>query len=246
MRLLGLALWLGVVAWAAEICPPKAASTISGTAGVLRWSSFKGEPRPGKFCTGGEVRSPSPLDVSWLDAGIEKAAVSGWLQVAECCFDRVEQRESNLQVGQPPKAFAVSLWSAADEGLANHEEGYPDLIEEDARVRQMSIRGSLLVGGKEVRLDVLLKSTASQFGGQYAYQYVITNRSTPQVQVDWGQLAEMKKRIRPSVQPSANTITYIFLSHLQPREVDSRIVLTAGGGIPLSTLQMGGFQINFK
>src|SRR5690348_2890979 len=92
VRLLGLALWLGAVAWAAEICPPKAASMISGTSGVLRWSSFKGESRPGKFCIGAEIRSPSPLDVSWPDAGIEKAAASGWLQVAECCFDRVEQR----------------------------------------------------------------------------------------------------------------------------------------------------------
>jgi hypothetical protein len=245
VRVLGLALWLGVFAWAAELCPPTAASTVSGTAGPLRWSSFKGEPRPGKFCAGGEVRSQPPLEVSWPDAGIEKAA-GGWLQVAECCFDRVEQRRSTLQVGKPPKPFAVSLWSAAEEGLANHEEGYPDLIEEDARVRQMSIRGSLPVGGKDVRLDVVLKSTASQFGGQYAYQYVITNRSAPRVEVDWGQLAEMKKKIRPSVQSSANTVTYIFLSHLQPEEGDSRIILTTGTGISLSTFKMGGFQINFK
>ena len=246
VRLLGLVWWLGAAAWAAEICPPTAASTVSGTAGLLRWSSFKGEPRPRKFCTGAEVRSPSPLDVSWLDAGIEKAPVSGWLQVAECCFDRVEQRKSTLQAGKPPKSFAVRLWSAAEEGLATHEEGYPDLIEEDARVRQMSIRGSLSVGGRDLQLDVVLKATASQFGGQYAYQYVITNRSTPRIEVDWGQLAAMTKTIRPSVQSTANTITYIFLSHLQPQEADSRIVLATETGVPLSTVQMGGFQINFK
>lgn len=190
------------------------------------------------------MESPATAEVSWPDAGIEKAAVSSWLRIAECCFDGIARRKSTLQWGT--KSFAASTWSAAEEGLANHEEGYPDLIEEDARVRQMSIRGTLSAGGKEVHLDVMLKCTASQFAGQYAYQYVITNRSTPRVEVEWSQLADMKKKIKPSVQSTANTVTYIFLSGLQPEEEEGRINLSVVPGIFLSTLQMGGFQINFK
>jgi hypothetical protein len=37
------------------------------------------------------------------------------------------------------QSLEVTMHHAAEEGLASHEEGYPDLIEEDARVRPASI-----------------------------------------------------------------------------------------------------------
>ena len=166
------------------------------------------------------MEPPAAAELSWPDAAIERATVSGWLRVTQCCFDGIARRKATLRWGT--KNFAAGVWSAAEEGLANHEEGYPDLIEEDARVRQMSIRGSLSTGGKEVHLDIVLKCTASQFGGQYAYQYVITNRSTPQVEVAWIPLMEMKKKVRSSTQSTASTITYIFVDGRSPAEGEGR------------------------
>jgi len=233
-------------AWAADVCPRGTGAQGGGTSGIYEWISYSAEIRPQKYCVANEVgnKSAAPLTVSWPEAGIEKASVRGQLQIAECCFDGVEDRKATLQEGEPPRSRQVQMRHAAEEGLAQHEEGYPDLIEEEARVRLASIRGTLAAGGREVRVDVVLKCSASQFAKQFAYQYSITDRSLDPIEVDWSLLSGMRSLMTPSVQTIPKGKTYIFLSGKEPREAEGRVELRTKSGASAGIFRLEGFAAN--
>jgi hypothetical protein len=228
------------LACSADLCPPGQASPAGEVPGAVAWRSYRTEFRPGKFCIANEIRNEAknPLEIVWKDAGVEHALVRGQLQMAECCFDGVAKSKSTLQYGG--KSLEVTIERAAGEGLASHEEGYPDLIEEDARVRTVSIRGTLSAGGTDVRVDLLLKCSASQFAKQYAYQYSITDRSSDPVEVEWDLLAGMRKQAAPAVQVTPSGKTYLFLSDREPAEAEGRIEIRAKGGT-VAALRLDGF-----
>ena len=243
----GVRLWFLAVLAApllrpAEVCPPGKTLWTSGAPAAVLWNSYQAAPRPGKFCVGNQLRNPSPnpVEVAWQAAGVEHATLKGDLSVAECCFDGVARANATLRAGS--QIVEVTMNRAAEEGLANHEEGYPDLIEEDARIRTVSIRGTLSDSGRDVRVDLVLKCTASQFARQFAYQYSITDRSADPVEVKWDLLEKMRQRLTPSVQGASGGKTYLFLTDAAPREAEGRIELRTASGRTVAVFRFAGFQ----
>ncbi|HWC96105.1 MAG TPA: hypothetical protein VG456_05135 [Candidatus Sulfopaludibacter sp.] len=234
-------LCLGAAAFGADLCP--AGARESGTQpGVLAWSSYRGEVNR-KQCAGSEIRNTSgaPLDVSWTAAGMEQVHVQDRVEMAVCCFDGERSQKTVLHYGSPAKEVEALLWAPAEEGLENNEEGYPDLIEGDARVRTVTIRGTLRAGGETVRVDLLLKCSASKFAKQFAYQFSITDRSADAVDVDWDLLRQLRASVAPSVQPIPNGKTYIFLSEATPRESDAVVEVRTKAGAVAGRFRFGGF-----
>jgi len=225
---------------AADLCPPSGARENGSVPGVLEWSSFRGETR-GKFCIGSEIRNTSggPLKVSWPEAGIADAELADRLEVAVCCFDKEESR--NTVLAYAGKKLDVLTRVPAEEGLARHEEGYPDLMEEDARVRTVSIRGTLRAGAESIRVDLLLKCSASKFAKQFAYQFSITDRSPDPVDINWNLLRDLRASMSPAMQPIPSGKTYIFLSSLIPREAESSVELKTKTGQVAAWVRFDGF-----
>ena len=244
VRLLLSAALLCPLAWAAEVCPPGKSFDSGGVPGTLEWRSYQAQPRSHKFCTSNEIRNQATrsLEIAWLDAGIERAVLKGQLQIAECCFDGVAATKSELRYGT--KTAEVTMQRAAEEGLLNHEEGFPDLIEEDARVRTVSIRGTLSIGDSDLRVDILLKCSASQFAKEYAYQYSITDRSQDPVEVEWDLIGMMRKYTNPSVQGIPGGKTYLFLSAKTPKETQGRIELRTKSGGVAAVFRLDGFVMD--
>jgi hypothetical protein len=241
MRLLILSALACRMAGAADVCPLGKSFEAGGAPGTVMWLSYRAEPRPGKFCVGNEVRnqSPAPVEVAWPEAGLERAALQGQLQVAECCFDGVATTKAALQFGD--KAIEVTMHHPAEEGLAGHQEGYPDLIEEDARVRTVSLRGTLSAEGRQIAVDLTLKCSASRFARQYAYQYGITDRSADAIGIEWDLLERMRANSVPSVQPTPGGKTYLFLSDTMPKEAKGRILLRTRAGTVAAIFRFDGF-----
>lgn len=242
VRLCLLAVLAGPMIWGAEVCPPGASFRAGGMPGAVQWSSYRAEPRPGKFCVGNQLRNQSqnPVEVAWQAAGIERTVLKGDLSIAECCFDGVAAAKATLRAGS--QLMEVTMNRAAEEGLAGHEEGYPDLIEEDARIRTVAIRGTLSDSGRDVRIDLVLKCTASQFAKQFAYQYSITDRSADPIEVRWDLLDGMRQRLTPSVQAVSGGKTYLFLADAAPREAEGQIELRTAAGRTVAVFRLGGFQ----
>lgn len=242
VRLCVLAALAVPLVWGAEVCPPGKTVHAGGTPGAVLWSSYQSAARPGKFCTAGQVRNqaPEPAPIAWPGAGIDRADLKGDLQIAECCFDGVRAAKATLLYRTA--TLEATIERAAEEGRANHGEGYPDLIEEDARIRTVSIRGTLSDSGREVRVDLVLKCTASQFAKQFAYQYSITDRSADPIEVRWDLLDAMRQRLTPSVQAISGVKTYLFLTDAAPREAEGRIELRTAGGRTVGAFRFGGFE----
>lgn len=242
VRLRVLAVLAAPLLWAAEVCPPGRSAWTSGAPAAVSWNSYQAASRPGKLCIANQLRdeSSNPVEVSWQAAGIEQAVLKGDLSVAECCFDGVAAAKATLRAGS--QFVGVTVSRAAEEGLANHKEGYPDLIEQDARIRTVSIRGTLSDSGRDVRVDLVLKCTASQFAKQFAYQYSITDRSADPVEVKWDLLDNMRQRLTPAVQAASGGKTYLFLTDAAPRETDGRIELRTGAGQAVAVFRFGGFE----
>jgi hypothetical protein len=241
VKLLLLAAIACATVWSADLCPPGKSVDTGGVPGEILWRSYAGVPRPGKFCIGNQVRNEakSAVEIRWKEAGIERALVKGELQIAECCFDGAGLSKATLQYGS--HALELTIHHDEEEGLAHHEEGYPDLIDEDARMRIVSIRGTLSTGGQDVRIDILLKCTASQFAKQFAYQYSVTDRSTDPIEIKWDLIEGMQQRGRASVQAIPSGKTYLFLSDAPPQEKEGRITLETKSGAVGAVFRLDGF-----
>ena len=241
VRLLVLAAFAGAAAWGAEVCPPPKALDSEEQS-----VSYSIQVRPGKYCFANEIRSRphQTAEVAWREAGIESAVVTGSLRIAQCCFDAVETVGTKVHYASGD--IPAKVTRPAEEGLARHEEGYPDLIEEDARVRTVSIRGTLSSGGRDVRVDVQLKCSASQFAKQYAYQYSIVNGSPDPVDVAWDLVERMRRIVKPAQQIIPQGTTFVFLSDKAPAEAAGRVVIHTRSRSLLATFVLDGFAAGEK
>ena len=70
-----------------------------------------------------------------------------------------------------------------------------DVIIRIERLVGNSIRGTLGDAVHPVRVDLLLKCSASKFADQFAFQFVIANRSPDPVEVVWDQLRDLQRRL---------------------------------------------------
>lgn len=246
MRLLVLVLLLAPMAFGASVCPPGGASQTGLQAGVLTWRSYAGEIGKEKHCVGNEVRNASvaPLAVSWPEAGIAQAWVRDRIEVALCCFRAEETQRATLRYGTPERALPVTMHRESEKG--GEEDDYPDLIEADARERIAAIRGTLWAGSQPVRVDLLLKCSASRFANQYAYQFSITNRSEDPVEVDWDLLRNLRGKITPSVQPIPQGAAYLFLSAQHPDTAEGVVEVKTKSGKLAGRFHVGGFAPGLK
>lgn len=228
--------------FAAEVCPPGGEAASGTRLGVLAWNSSHVEVNK-KQCLVNELRNTSgkPLPVFWVEAGVQRAVVQDRVEVSICCFDGEAEGNAVLGYGSPAKELPVSMRIPAEEGVERHEEGYPDLIEGDARVRTVGIRGTLRAGEESVRVDLILKCSASQFAKQFAYQFSITDRSSDEVDVQWNLLNDLRARMTPSVQPIPKGKTYIFLSGVTPREAEAVVEVKTKSGRLAGRFRFDGF-----
>jgi hypothetical protein len=239
-----MALAAGALA-AADVCPPGGA-TLQGTQpGSLHWQSAAHSLAKEHVCLSNSVRnlSGSPLELRWEEAGIERAWVRDSLEVAVCCFEGERTDGAVLAYGAPPREVQIRMHLEPAEGSEDREEGYPDLIEADARVRTMGIRGTLAAGGRPVRVDVALKCSASRFANQYAFQFSIVDRSPDPITVDWDLLRKLQASIRPSIQPIPGGNTYIFLSEREPEEADGLVEIRTKTGELAGRFKVDGFSL---
>ena len=150
--------------------------------------------------------------------------------------------ESILDLSQL-ESGRIRMHREPEEGSEDREEGYPDLIEADARVRTVGIRGTLSAGSRPVRVDLALKCSASRFANQYAFQFSIIDRSSDAVTVDWDLLRNLQAAIRPSIQPVPGGNTYIFLADREPDEADGLVEIRTKAGQLAGRFKVDGFKL---
>jgi hypothetical protein len=226
------------------VCPPGGPAEQGVVPGVLEWHSAAHALAKDRYCFANQVRNlgSAALPVRWPDAGIDRAAVAGQLEMTFCCASSERSAASNLWIGMPEKPVAIRVRSEAEEGGAERDEGYPDLIESDARVKNYSIRGSLDAAGATAQIDLTLKCSASRFADRYAYQFAITDRSPVKLTVDWDLLRRMRDVARPSVQTIPGGVAYVFLSDRTPEEAEGIIDIRTKDDAPLARFRLDGYR----
>jgi len=231
-------------AQAAEVCPAGGSAEQDAVPAVVEWRSTAHALLKDRYCFANQVRNlgPVPLLVGWPDAGIDQAAVAGRLEVAFCCASAARTAPSRIWTGSPQKALAIRMRREPEEGSADREEGYPDLIESDARVKNYCIRGSLDADGTAVQVDLTLKCSASRFADRYAYQFAVSDRSAVPLRVDWDLLRQLRETVKPSVQPIPGGATYVFLSAHTPDEAEGIIEIRTKTGAPAARLRLNGYR----
>jgi hypothetical protein len=152
--------------------------------------------------------------VEWPDAGIVQAALAGRLEFAVCCFSQSADKD---------------------------DDDFPDLIDDDARTRSVSIRGTLGDTAHPARVDLLLKCSASKFADQFAFQFVIVNRSADRIEIVWDRLRELESRTAPLVQSVPGGKAFVFLTRTPPRGAKSAVVLKSADGSVLGRFVFDGF-----
>jgi hypothetical protein len=222
MKLLVLAM-AGVCAWAADLCPGADGTSYSARVGQKR-------------CVANRVTAMDT--VSWPAAGIERARVAGRLDVAVCCFRHESAQPEKLVIGDKESTVSTHREDPKAAGKEDDDDDFPDLIEEDAHGRAISIRG-MLVGAK---VDVLLRCTASKFADQYAFQFTVVNRSDKDVEVDWDHLREVRAASSPNVQPVAGGVAYVFITAKRPREAVATVEVKRGDRV-LGRFHFDGFTL---
>ncbi len=226
------------------MCPPGGSAERGETPGVLEWQSASHALAKDRYCFANQVRNlgAGPLSVRWPDAGIDRAAVAGRLEVSFCCTAGERVAASKLWAGTPEDLLAIHMRREPEEGSADREEGYPDLIESDARVKNYSIRGSLEASGATVQVDLTLKCSASRFADRYAYQFAVTDRSLVPLKVDWDLLRQMGEVAKPSVQTIPNGTAYLFLSDRTPDEAEGFLEIHTRTGASVARFRLDGYR----
>jgi hypothetical protein len=216
MKLLVLAL-AAVGGWAADLCPA------SGP----------------KRCAANQVTAKDT--VLWPAAGIERASVAGQLDVVVCCFRHQSVQPEKRTVGDQERMVETHREDPKPAGK-DDDDDFPDLIEEDAHGRAISIRGTLADGDRAVNVDVLLRCTASKFADQYAFQFTVINRSDKGVEVDWDHLRQVRAESSPNVQPVAGGMAYVFLTAKRPHEAVAAVEVKSGTSV-LGRFHFDGFTV---
>ena len=143
-----------------------------------------------------------------------------------------------LRLGDREMSVATHREGHDSSGDENH---FPDLIEDEAHAKSVSIRGVLSDGERAVRVDVLLRCSASKFAGQYAFQFTVINRSADGVEIDWDHLRKLRAEVAPSVQNVAGGTAYVFLTAKRPHEAGATVELRTKAGKVLGRFRFDGF-----
>jgi hypothetical protein len=175
--------------------------------------------------------------VEWPAAGIERV-VAERVEVAVCCFRHESAQREKVRVGDREVAVQTHREDPKAAGKEDEDE-FPDLIEDYAHGREVSIRGVL---GDGVKVDVLLRCTASKFADQYAFQFTVINKSDRGVEVDWDHLRQVRASASPSMQPVAGGMGYVFLTAKRPKEAVAAVELRRSGTV-LGRFRFDGFTL---
>lgn len=230
MRPLLVGLLAAAGAFGADLCPH------SGDAG--EWQSW--EAKVGRrHCVGNAVNTADRVE--WTAAGIEEASSAGHVEFAVCCFSSEVKKDALLRIGARELEVPTHQERA---GGGEVEKDFPDLIEDEAHRRSVSIRGTLGDAAHPVRVDVLLRCSASKFADQYAFQFEVINRSADRVEVTWDHLRELESRVTPSVQPVAGGRAFVFLTRIKPREATATIEVKSPSGAVLARFRFDGFTLS--
>ncbi|HEY1340670.1 MAG TPA: hypothetical protein VGF59_24330 [Bryobacteraceae bacterium] len=242
MRLL-LAIVAVLPAAAADMCPAGGQPVSGAVAGALEWNSRSVEVRK-RQCISTSLRNMSgaPVEAAWPDAGVDRALIGDRLEIATCCFDGAARTRSKIRYGSPMREIAAEVW--AESGEDSDAEGFPDLIENEARERTLTIRGTLSADGAPLRVDLLLKCSASRFADRYAYQFTVINRSLDPVNIDWDLLRRVRDKLSASTQPVPGGTAYVFLSAVIPSEAVGVIELKSKSGALAGRFHADGFTLS--
>lgn len=213
----------------ADLCPHG-----TGAGDAQSWASKIGS----RYCVGNAVAGTGAVE--WKAAGIEQATVAGSLEMALCCFSSEETKPAVLRIGARELSVATHQ-EGADGG---DDDDFPDLIEDDAQRKTVSIRGTLGDAAHPIRVDLLLKCSASKFADQYAFQFVVINRSSEGVEVAWDHLHTLETRLSPSIQTVAGGKAYVFLTRIKPREASATVEVKSASGAVLARIRFDGFTLS--
>jgi len=223
----------------ADLCPAPASLPARTVNGPIRWASFSSKPTQ-KRCVANQITAPG-LAIEWPAAGIEKADVAGPLEVAVCCFRHESAHPEPLRFGDREITVETHREDPKPAGKEDDDD-FPDLIEDDAHGRAISIRGTLGDPSHPVRIDLLLRCTASRFADQYAFQFTVIDKSPDKIDVDWDHLRKLRTASSPSIQPVAGGTGYVFLTAKRPREAFATIEVKASGHL-LGRFHFDGFTL---
>jgi hypothetical protein len=217
---------LAVIAQAAEICPHDAKTS--------EWNSWTAKVGR-RQCVANAVSANTA--VAWPAAGIADAKVAGRVEFQLCCFESVARKPAPLRTGVGESS--ATTWQ---ESSAGDEDDFPDLIEDDARTKRISFRGTLGDAEHPARVDVQLQCSASKFADQYALQFTVINRSPDPVEIVWDHLHDLEQRLKASSQPVAGGKGWVFLTKAKPTESLATVELKTPAGAVLARLQFDAWK----
>jgi hypothetical protein len=229
-------LLLPVLVWCAHAVEPCPDTPGIGGSMQYRSGSIKSGP---KNCVENLVRAHDTVE--WPAAGIEHADVWEVVEVAVCCFRHESAQPEKLRIGDK-ELFVVTHREDPKAAGKEDDDEFPDLIEDDAHGRAVAIRGTLSDGGKPVKVNVLLRCSASKFADQFAFQFTVVNRSEKGVEVDWDHLRQVRAGSSPNVQPVAGGMAYVFLTPKRPREAVATIEVKVEGHV-LGRFRFDGYTL---
>jgi hypothetical protein len=212
--------------FAADDCPHD-----TTTSAWNSWTAAVGK----RHCVANAVTSTET--VAWPAAGIAEAGVAGRIEIQICCFESVAQRPAPLRIGDSSRSAMTY-----QEESAGDEDDFPDLIEDDARTKRISIRGTLGDPNHPARVDIQLQCSASKFADQYALQFTIVNRSPDRVEVLWDHLRELEQRLKGSSQPVAGGKGWVFLTRTKPTESRATVELKSLDGASLGRFHFDAWR----
>jgi hypothetical protein len=220
---------LALTAHAADVCPHPA-STVEAAS----WTARIGR----RSCLAHAVSATQPVD--WPAAGIDRASVAERLEFAVCCFSKEASVPAPLRIGDTERS--VPTHTEVTHHTEDDDADFPDLIEDDAHIRSVSIHGVLGDPAHPIRVDILLRCSASKFADQFAMQFTVINRSADPVTVEWDHLRQLEARIRPAVQPVSGGKTWVFLTKTKPTEAVAAVELKSATGDSLGHFHFDGWK----
>ncbi len=245
MQALVLMIAMGVTARAADLCPAAKDALSGSVPSLMSWSS-QASAVGKRHCVSSGVRNLTEAAalVQWPDAGIAMAAVRDRVDMAVCCFSHESAQSGTLQFGANAREVKVTTHRELmkPDALDVDEHEYPDRIEDDARHRTISIRGTLWADGAPLVVDIALECSASRFADQFAYEFRVVTRGDDAV-IEWDLLRQLEARASANVQPVQHGNTWVFLSRERPAEALATVELRTKKGTVAGRFQFDGFGV---
>ena len=177
--------------WRPWRTPPTCARRRGPRGKAARTARGPGHNSKGKlYCVGSEVRGRAAA-AEWPAAGIVRAEVRERLRMPVCCFDSEIAKPTPVRLGD----FELMV-PTHQEGHDSHgnDDDFPDLIEDDAHAKSVSIRGDLWDGERPGAGGRAAEMLGVEIRRQYAFQFTVINRSADSVEIDWDHLRQMRAR----------------------------------------------------